>query len=230
MLLTTSCHSSATTDSLQHDTQQGKGLTLIGIVFYFQLHLPRVRLQRHQATLEVLLLTILGVFQGDVPLQGERERRGAGWLQEERQIFIQFKVWKHNSTMLARFDSSNASVTVTAHFQMAGTIVASCHQFKCSHSYPLRPGRDRMLQSYTATEPRPVLWPALHPRKDSPTAAPSSRFSARCSSVVSFFSQYGSILLQLWVTFHWDALTRDHRHLNLRFPISRHTCKLPVFL
>lgn len=65
------------TDTVQYDAQQDKGLTLVGIVFNFHLHLPRVRLERHQPTLEVLLLTVLGVFQGDVPLQGEttEERR-----------------------------------------------------------------------------------------------------------------------------------------------------------
>lgn len=71
------CYTSAMTDTVQYDAQQDKGLTLVGIVFNFHLHLPRVRLQRHQPTLEVLLLTVLGVFQGDVPLQGEttEERR-----------------------------------------------------------------------------------------------------------------------------------------------------------
>lgn len=51
---------------------------------------------------------------------------------------------------------------------------------------------------------------------------------ARCSLVLlSFFSQSGSISVQLWVTFHWTSSTRDRTILAL---ILRDICKLPVFL
>lgn len=44
-------------------------LTLICIVFYFELKLTCVRLHCQQATLQVLLLAIMGVFKGNVPLE-----------------------------------------------------------------------------------------------------------------------------------------------------------------
>lgn len=57
---------------------QYNGLTLICIVFSFQLELTCVCLHRQQSTLEILLLAILGVFKCDVPLQIKTENRGAG--------------------------------------------------------------------------------------------------------------------------------------------------------
>ncbi len=51
-------------------------LTLICIVFSFELELPSLCFQRHQSTLEFLLLAILGVFKDDVPLQIKTEYTG----------------------------------------------------------------------------------------------------------------------------------------------------------
>lgn len=113
------CYSSAMINWPQCDAQQDKGLTLIGIVFNFHLHLPRVRLQRHQPTLEVLLLTILGVFQGDVPLQGERvekHRVGYGEPRKGRALIEQLK--SAGATEQARAASQlNAPAAVTARFE-----------------------------------------------------------------------------------------------------------------
>lgn len=51
---------------------------------------------------------------------------------------------------------------------------------------------------------------------------------AGCSLVLlSFFSQSGSISVQLWVIFHWTSSTRDRTIWAL---ILRDLCKLPVFL
>lgn len=81
--------------------QPNKRLTLICIVLVFQLRLPRVRFQRHQSTLEVLLLTVLRVFQGDVPLRGEREWRtrcfkstSSASQQEERKDCCHSLLWE----------------------------------------------------------------------------------------------------------------------------------------
>ena len=84
-----------------------------------------------------------------------------------------------------------------------------------SLTYPLRPGWDIRPQSYTATEPCLVLWPALHPMRDPSPSAPSSPSFARCSLVcLSFFSQLGSISRQLWVTVHWASSIHDRAILT----------------
>lgn len=57
-------------------------LTLLCVVLHFDLQVTRVRLHCQDATLQVLLLAIVGVFEGDVSLERgtKKERKKKSWV------------------------------------------------------------------------------------------------------------------------------------------------------